>query len=354
MKYLKVLAGKKAYDHIRKNGLDQSHIDAVFGASGAAKWIAIFGLDTALYSKWFKERKTDLHLFGTSIGAWKFAAALQENPAKAFDRLRLAYSHQRYDGKVTAVKVAKETQRIMDMVVTPEAVRQALSHPVFRIGFSAVQSKGLLAVDSKPAEALAMLSGFVLNLISQKAHEFFAQRVMFHDERYDRSIFKLDTDTTRFIPLTRENFSNAILASASIPAVMKGISQIEGAPKGIYRDGGLLDYHPLFELNDECTGYILYPHFYSHITQGWFDKKLKSRQAKGSILDRIILVAPSDEMVAAMPYSRIPDRKDFVRIKSDDERIKAWDTAAQMSLELGEQFVTAAKTGKIAEIVQPF
>ena len=40
-----IAAGPKALAHIRKHGLSPDDISAIFGASGAAKWLAIAGLD---------------------------------------------------------------------------------------------------------------------------------------------------------------------------------------------------------------------------------------------------------------------------------------------------------------------
>ena len=136
---------------------------------------------------------------------------------------------------------------------------------------------------------------------------------------------------------------------------MDGIPDIPGAPKGIYRDGGILDYHPAFPLCQGREGFILYPHFYPEITPGWFDKKLSGRRAAGTLIDRTILVAPSPEFVAGLPYGRIPDRKDFTRFHGRDEvRFKVWKNVTEQSLKLGEAFLEAVETGRIRDMVQPF
>ena len=116
---LLLLAGKSAYKHIREKGLSPPDIAAVMGASGAAKWLVLCGLDSAIFSHWFKGRRDPLHLFGTSIGAWKFAAAAQDDPIQAFDRLKEAYIHQIYRGPVTAAQVSQESLRILDLLLPP-------------------------------------------------------------------------------------------------------------------------------------------------------------------------------------------------------------------------------------------
>ena len=137
--------------------------------------------------------------------------------------------------------------------------------------------------------------------------------------------------------------------------VMTGVNHIAGAPFGTYRDGGLLDYHPVFSLNPKQTGFILYPHFYTELTPGWLDKKFHKRRLKGRAVDRIILLAPSPEFVSTLPFGRIPDRQDFVRLMGrSNERIQTWNKAADMCKALGDQFMEATQNGSIRDKVRKF
>ena len=52
---LSVYAGKRAYEHVRKNGLLPTDVNRIMGASGAAKWLAIAGLDKAIFGRWFND-----------------------------------------------------------------------------------------------------------------------------------------------------------------------------------------------------------------------------------------------------------------------------------------------------------
>ncbi|HEY6561974.1 MAG TPA: hypothetical protein VI072_32125 [Polyangiaceae bacterium] len=105
-----------------------------------------------------------------------------------------------------------------------------------------------------------------------------------------------------------------------------------GAPPGIYRDGGVADYHFGSEI-DPKDGLALYPYFYSHLVPGFFDKALTWRRTRG--LSRTILIAPSPEFVASLPYGKIPDRHDFARIP-EAERLTAWRKVLARSRELGD------------------
>ena len=99
---LKLFAGKRAYARIRANGLRPDDVKAVFGASGAAKWLAIARLDEAVFGQWMSEAKHSLPVYGTSIGAIKLAAAVQPDAGQRLQSLARAYIDQRYDGRPTA------------------------------------------------------------------------------------------------------------------------------------------------------------------------------------------------------------------------------------------------------------
>ena len=52
MTALNILAGERAYQHIKKEGLSPKDISVIFGASGAAKWLTICELDKIIFSQW--------------------------------------------------------------------------------------------------------------------------------------------------------------------------------------------------------------------------------------------------------------------------------------------------------------
>lgn len=345
-------AGRTALAHIRKNGLSPGDIRVVLGASGAAKWLGIYGLDRAVFSEWLPRSSRVVHLFGTSVGAWKLAAAAQTNPGAAFDRLRSAYICQTYRGRVTAARVTAESLKILSRFIPGGAVREILEHPRFRFGCSAVRCRGLMRSEKTVPQAAGMGTAFVMNLVSRRTQALLFRRTLFAVPGpwpLDMS----DSATDRAV-LTPENFKPALLASGSIPVVMEGVTGIPGALAGIYRDGGILDYHPSFPLKPDEKGLILYPHFYSTVTPGWFDKTLPGRRANGRVMDRTLLVAPSPGFVATLPFGRIPDRKDFNRfIGQDALRYETWTEASRKSLELGEAFLESVDTGCIREMVVP-
>jgi hypothetical protein len=351
---LEIRAGTTALAHIREHGLSPSDIRVVTGASGAAKWLGIYGLYRAIFSQWLRDLSHPVFLYGTSIGAWTLSAGAQADPGRAYDRLKSAYIGQVYRGRITPEKITRESLGILDRVFGPDQVSGILAHPFLRLSFSAVRCRGPMAGTSAAAMAAGMLAAFGLNLVSRKTQSVFFRRTLFHCAGEQGQVpFCFDGSKTERVALNHGNFRQALLASGSIPVIMAGVRDILGAGEGMYRDGGVLDYHPVVAMKREEPGFIFYPHFYPRITPGWFDKKLPWRAASGKVLDRTILVSPSPQFIRNLPCGRIPDRKDFIRFQGRDaERFQLWNRAAGMSLDLGQAFLSAVESGRIRQLVR--
>jgi hypothetical protein len=153
------------------------------------------------------------------------------------------------------------------------------------------------------------------------------------------------------VALTEANVADAIVATGSIPMVLSGVRDIAGAPRGIYRDGGVIDYH--LDLPLSAPGRLtLYLHFIDRIVPGWFDKKLSWRKPAASNVDRTILVSPSREFVARLPHGKIPDRRDFVNFDRE-ERVRAWRTVVDMCDELADEFHEVLEKDQLAARLEP-
>jgi len=347
------LAGHRAYERIRADGLSPDTVQMVVGASGAAKWLVLHGLESAIFGQWFSGRTRPLHLYGTSIGSWKSAAAARSNPESGFTTLARAYIHQYYQGKITTEQVARETDRILKEFLGPGVPEEVLAHPYCRLHLSSVRCRGLLASDHPRIEMAGLLAAWLANRFSRRLFQRFCLPTLFYDARTPPPFSSSGEFVGGEFPLTTANFRQALLASGSIPCVMKSVRTIGGAPPGAYRDGGLFHYHPAFGFLGGQDGVVLYPHFYSEVTMGWLDKGRKSRIADGHRLADVLLLAPAPQFVAELPFSRIPDRRDFVSLAGrDNERVEAWNRAVTMSRRLGECFLEAVESGAIRELVQ--
>ena len=350
-----VYAGKTALEQIHASkALRPQDITAVFGASGAAKWLSISALDGVIFGDWLRTTDHPIHLFGTSVGAWKLAAAAQLNPKQALADFADAYCEQRYGASVSHADIQAQTDLIINKVFTPERIDEILNHPRFRFHCGAVRCRGWMQSEAKPVLAAGMALCYYGNLLGRQQLRQCYHRVVFHDVRQQPPLEITDGIPTSSVPLARENFIAAISASGSIPYVMAGVGEVPGTSPGMYRDGGLLDYHPLPANLWKSEGMILYPHFYPHIIPSWFDKSLPWRRATAEQLANVVLLCPSAEFVRRLPDRKIPSRKDFVRFKGDNEtRIQRWQQCLALSRQMAGEFLDCVNSSKLPRYVHP-
>ena len=201
------------------------------------------------------------------------------------------------------------------------------------------------------AQLAGVLAAASANVLSRRLYTQSWRRVWFADPRHPAPPLAGDFPT-HIAPLRADNLMSALHATAAIPLVVEGVSDPLHAPVGRYRDGGLIDYH-LDLPYPQQSGLVLYPHFYPHIVPGWFDKRLPWRRPKPSRLDNVLLVSPSPEWVARLPYGKIPDRTDFTRF-DDAARQKYWRQVTAETARLGDEFLEALAQGRGPATVQVF
>ncbi|OQX03485.1 MAG: hypothetical protein BWK80_55585 [Desulfobacteraceae bacterium IS3] len=358
--HLTFRAGKSALSIIQEKGLSPDMVKVIAGAAGGPKWLLLHHLDRIIFSSWLTPRTSPLFLVGSSAGAWRFAAAAQKSFEIAGEQFLSAYINQCYDSAPTLQDVAEEMEKIMDAFLNDAGIREILEHPYLRLNVLAVRCKGLGASDKIFPMTLGLGLAVFANLIRRKYLKFFFERALFYDSRDIPPFFEMDEFPIRRIPLNAPNIRQALMASGSIPLIASGVSNIPDA-EGMYRDGGVIDYHPDIpflpehssEYSDEESRIVLFPHYTDRIIPGWLDKKLFWRKPSSSHIKNVLLVSPSREFVESLPYSRIPDRQDFKRFQGyDKERIAYWRSVVQRSECLAEEFWDAVQTGKIRERVR--
>lgn len=347
-KDLLFLAGKNAWARIHDNGLSPEDVTVVAGAAGAAKWLVISELDKIIFSRWMKDRIKPLLLYGTSIGSWKLASAILSDPASAIDALADAYTQQRYNGRVTPKRVREECRKILDACFPKERISEILNHPVMRFNTTATRCRGVTGSEKISVQFFGLALAFMLNRVSRKFLSVFFERAFFYDPRENPEFFEKSEFPIQRVPLDDENFRHALLATSSIPLVMGGIRDIAGAEAGVYRDGGILDYHPASFSPKKENGIILYPHFSTRLIPGWFDKNILRRNADPEHMKDMLMLVPSPEFVSSLPYGRIPDRADFKTFDGrDTERISYWKEATLEGKRLADCFMESVLSGSI-------
>ncbi len=347
--YLTWQAGSNAKQYLLGNGLDVEDLDLLVGASGGPKWLVLHGLDKALFP-WLQTRKKPLPIIGSSIGSWRFACLAQQDPLTAQSRFLNAYLDQSYAEDVTAADVSQVLDGVLRELLGEQGVEEILRHPVFRTHIVCVRSKHILRLEQRFLQGLGLLLCALANLVNRSALNGFFSRVIFNDPRCVPTLQAHDALSTEYAPLTRRNLELALRASGSVPLVLEGVEDIPDVQPGVYRDGGVTDYH--FDqgvISDFKL--VLYPHFYPRLIPGWFDKSLRYRHLSCEQLDNVLLVSPTQEFVAKLPYGKIPDRKDFFRM-DDSQRVRYWKTVVTESERLGDEFNEMIERNRVADVLE--
>ncbi len=352
---LSFIAGSQALQIIRDEGLNPDRVSVMAGAAGGPKWLILGGMDRYLSGDFFRKRKNPLFLIGSSIGSWRFAALAQNKPVEAIDAFEKAYMKQSYSRVPTTDEVTEESRAILDAYLPDNRKSDILNHPYYRLSILTVKSKHILAIESRFAIAAGMAMATISNIASRKSMGFFFERTLFYDRRDIPPFHDMKGFPIHHVNLTDDNLKPAIMASGSIPMVMKGVSGIPGVPEGMYRDGGMIDYHLDIPFDPDLDHIVLYPHYTDSIIPGWLDKHLPWRRAHNMNMRNVLIVCPSKSFIAGLPYGKIPDRNDFMKFKGrDSERLDYWRKAVEGSSYLGEQLHEAVASGKIREMVSEY
>ncbi len=350
---LTLRAGPAAVALIRDRGLRAEDIDVIPAASGGAKWLALAGLDRFLFGTFLQTpRSRLLHLIGSSIGSWRMACLAQRDPVAALERGHQAYIHdQRYTPNPRPREVTAVLTRALDTLLGPAGVEEILAHPWMRLHVITSEGRGLAASDRRPLLWAALALSISANLLSRRTLSLQWRRCIVHNAGSASPFSALRDLPTTHLPLARENLRAALLASGSIPLLVDGV-RMPANSRRMHWDGGVLDYHLDLDFGTGA-GLVLYPHFYSHVVPGWFDKRLRHRHAHVQNFERALLIAPSDDFVATLPDGRIPDRRDFVKF-TDAERIRRWERVLSASERLGDELRELLATGRVAERLRPW
>jgi predicted acylesterase/phospholipase RssA len=335
-----ILAGPRAYLHLKENGLQARDVAIVPAAAGGPKGLIFQKLDQWMFGTWLPSAPRERTLIGASIGAWRMAAACLADPVQGFELLGDLYCAQSYPPNPPAPLITESSKEFLRQLIARRE-REILEHPHYRLQILVSRGLGLLKT---PRLNLTASTGFGLailsNLIARNQLANHLSRTVIGDAR-DPAFWlkaKFDAFDTQFVPLSQDNLPNALLASGTLPFIMQPVADIPGAPAGTYWDGGLVDYHLALPYSRVAGnpegGLVLYPHFGTHIVPGWFDKTLPWRRAgSGSErgwLDNLVLVAPSRKFLQKLTRGKLPDRNDF-RYYGENHALRALNWKLAMS-----------------------
>lgn len=348
-------AGSEVYERIRQQGLNAQDVSILPGAAGGPKGVGILGLDRAIFGDFLPRAQRLRTLVGASIGSWRFAAvAAATSPEFCVNNLaRLAdlYTRQRFPKGISTAEVNHRCRLMLVELLGSDASR-IISNPSYRLVIATVRSRHVFGANHSTSLWPVLAGVMASNMVSRRALRLFMERVLVYPGEAPLPIGDLKDFVTHYVPLQRNNLQDTLIASAAIPLVLEGVENIAEAPEGIYRDGGLLDYH--LDLPWKTDGVVLFPHFTDQVIPGWFDKHLPWRRGNAQQLRSTLLVAPSKSYLSHLPHGKLPDRSDFARFEGDDAgRERYWRQAISESHRLGDEFLELIETGKLADRLQP-
>ncbi|HXW69383.1 MAG TPA: hypothetical protein VEJ88_07215 [Dissulfurispiraceae bacterium] len=354
MSYLQYKAGPSILGLIRDEGLSPKRVRVFAGPAGGPKWFVSVGFDRMLIKSRFLQRGSErVVLAGASAGAWRCLTMACADPLDAHERLRIAYSRNIFTAEDTPESISRALRNNVEAFVKPKDVSAILEHPAYSLAIHAVRAKGLAASENRKAEAAALIAAAAMNFFSPSGVELVFERVIFFSGPQAPDFLHGKFHGTA-VKLTSENLYSAALATGSLPYIVAGVKNVPGAPPGIYRDGGVVNYQLNQDYLPGVGGITLFFHYQERIAPGWFDKRLFWRSAATPQLERVLQVFPSPDFIRLLPDGRLPDRNDFI-VYADNtpERIRRWDEVSRLSDILGDQFIEDVESGRICDLVQP-
>jgi hypothetical protein len=331
---LEIYAGDTALKTIKEKGFSPDLFTSFLGASGGPKWFTLYGLDKYIFGEFFKNRTALLSLIGSSAGAFRAACFAQKDPVAALNRLAKDYSETVYSANAKPAEITRKAMMLLDALFGETGAEEIINNPIFKAHFIVAKSNGFVGSENKLLQGIGLIISMISNRIGRSLLKKQYERYIFQTSDSQLSLTDPDNIPTKTISFSTENIKDALLASGAIPMVMQGISDIADCPKGMYRDGGIIDYH--FDLEIENAGLTLYPHFSSNLKAGWFDKN-SSRGVRTKSYDKTVLICPSAKFIASLPYQKIPDRTDFTKM-NPEQRLAYWQQVFVESEQLSQEF----------------
>lgn len=339
---LTIRVGARARARLEAEGFQRDDFTTLVGASGGPKWLVLGAMDRVLCERLLPERREPLHVLGSSIGAWRHACFAQNDPLAALERFEASYTAQVYDEKPTAAEVAAEMERILGDLLGSSGAEEIVGNEMVRTHIATVRSRAMVASDTRLPLAAGLGAAALANAVARPALGAFFDRVIF---RTGTSGFGFDGFSTEQISLREDAVAPAILATGAVPLLISGVPDVPGGPRGVYRDGGIVDYHFDFRFR-RPPGLTLYPHFFERITPGWFDKALSWRRPRPEDLEDVLQVAPSAAFISSLPGGRVPDRTDFETMPTE-ERLRVWEEVLRRAREPADELRHRLDTGTL-------
>src|SRR6185503_11286494 len=164
---LTIRAGPRALERIRTHGLDPADVEIIPGAAGGPKGLGIAGLDHAIFGEWLASAPRVRHLIGSSIGAWRFAAASLPEPVKVLSEFARLYTEQSYPRRPSRRFVSEAARTMLDALFKGRET-EVLASPWNRVHIITVRGRWPLTRDSSLHTPLGFGMAAMANAISRR------------------------------------------------------------------------------------------------------------------------------------------------------------------------------------------
>ncbi len=353
MSQLRIKAGKRVYEIIKDGGFNYDSISTYFGPAAGPRWLISSGFDLTLMNGDILGRTQPVHLIGSSAGAWRFAAWLQPDASVCYRKLMDSYINIKITTADTPATVLEKFIDLINLYLEDDALPFALAHKKYRLTVITARARNLVASEKMWLQKSGLVAGYILNFFSRNNIYRFADRVVFYHGSKPPAFCFHPQFRGSFVNINEINFKYAVMASGAIPLVVAGVHDIYGAPRGVYRDGGLIDYHLTHQFAARENEIVLFFHHQERIVPGWMDKDNVRRAPDAEALSNVLMIFPAQSFVEKLPGEKIPDRTDFLTYIDDHQtRIKNWHKAVELAAPLGEEFLELVESGKIKDIIE--
>lgn len=348
---LRYRAGADARRILLDGGLTADTLAAFVGPASGPKWLVLGGIDRALLELGLLAGSGSRRplLVGSSAGGWRVLALASLAPKAAHQGLTAGYVHQIFDAADTPETIGAAYRSMLEELFPAEAIDYLVDHPSVDVALHVSRSRWF-KTDHRSAQMFQLLTAAGCGLISSRGPRLVFERLLLHT----RPAAISDSFNGRVLPLSRDNLVDAAMATGSVPIYMQPVRNLPGGPKGLYLDGGLIDYH-LNHHYGVTEGIVLFPHYRRRIAPGWFDKHLPYRRPSSTVTRNLLQIYPSDEFVARLPSERLPDRRDFTEFADrPEERIRRWRLAVTMAEDLGQELLRDLESGSWVDRLESF
>ena len=352
---LTLQAGPAAMRIIQERGLRPQDIRVIAGAAGGPKWLVLSGLDRMIFGAWFPDRTAPLFLVGSSIGAWRFAALSAGSLWRPWIDLKPPTPISAMNPSPQPEKSAGKAKRSWTIFWTMTASGRSWPTPFCGSICLACAATGCwLPTPNSPwrrglagaAPGQSLPAAALVPLFSADPLFRFTQCSAFPKGKWILPPAG-QADRRQFPP-----------GPAGLGIHSPGHESGERYPRrreGSLSRRGHRRLSPGYPLRRQGRRPCAFSHYTDRIIPGWFDKRLTWRKPHPDHMAHVLMVSPSREFVADLPFGKIPDRNDFWQFFGDDDgRIGYWQTVSRKSRQLADELAELVESGRIAERVRPF